>query len=101
MQFHDSGGVVPHEEYLKRHRRLLAKETWIIDGYGDTATVWERCGVADTLVYVDLPLPLHYWRVTKRLIKGLLADPEGWPKDSPLWSSTMSTIGFCRAVTET
>jgi hypothetical protein len=33
----------------------------------------------------------HYWWVTKRLIKGLLANPEGWPKDSPLWSSTISS----------
>ena len=68
LQFKDGGAAVPHDEYLELHREVLAKETWIIDGYGDTATVWERCGVADTLVYVDLPLPLHYWRVTKRLI---------------------------------
>ena len=56
------------------------------------------CGAADTLIHVDLTLPVHYWRVTKRLIKGLFADPEGWPKDSPLWSSTMSsykTIPLC------
>src|SRR5262249_3949338 len=52
---------------------------------------WERLGVADTLIYVDLTLPIHYWRVTKRLIKGLVADPDGWPKDSPLWSSTVSS----------
>jgi len=91
LQFNDGGAAVSQQEYLERHRHLLARETWIIDGYGDTATVWERCGVADTLVHVDLPLPIHYWRVTKRLIKGLLADPEGWPKDSPIWSSTMSS----------
>jgi hypothetical protein len=29
--------------------------------------------------------------VTKRLIKGLFADPPGWPPNSPLWSSTMSS----------
>jgi hypothetical protein len=56
-----------------------ARDSWIIDGYGDTATVWERCGVADTWVHVDLPLPL---------IQGLFAGLEGWPKDSPLWSSS-------------
>jgi hypothetical protein len=36
--------------------------------------------------------------VTKRLIKGLFAYPEGWPKDSLLWTSTMSrykTIPLC------
>ena len=91
LQFREGGAPVPHEEYVAAHRELLAKESWIIDGFGDVPTAWERFGAADTLVYVDLPLPLHYWRVTKRLIKGLFADPEGWPKGSPLWRSTMSS----------
>lgn len=90
LQFNDGGAAVPHEEYLDRHRHILKTETWIIDGFGDTATVWERCEFADTLVHIDMPLPVHYWRVTKRLIKGLFADPEGWPKGSPLWRSTMA-----------
>jgi hypothetical protein len=29
--------------------------------------------------------------VTKRLIKGLFATPEGWPENSPMWSSTMNS----------
>ena len=92
LQFKEGGAAVPYHEYLRLHRDLLAQETWIIDGYGDTTTVWQRCGAADTLIHVDLPLPIHYWWVTKRLIKGLFADPAGWPKDSPLWSSTVSSF---------
>lgn len=91
LQFREGGEAVPHDEYLKRHGDVLAQETWIIDGYGDPATVWERCSLADTLIHIDLPLRVHYWRVTKRLISGLFADPEGWPKNSPLWRSTMSS----------
>jgi hypothetical protein len=91
LQFKEGGAAVPHEEYVELHRYLLTQETWIIDGYGDDTTIWERLGAADTLIHVDLTLPVHYWRVTKRLIKGLFTDPEGWPKDSPLWSSTMSS----------
>ena len=72
LQFKEGGAAVPHDEYLELHRDLLAQETWIIDGYGDNTTIWERFGAADTLVYVDLSLPIHYWRVTKRLIKGLV-----------------------------
>ncbi|MGH6665173.1 MAG: hypothetical protein ACREB2_09775 [Pseudolabrys sp.] len=91
LQFRPGGEAVSREEYLRLHGELLGKDTWIIDGYGDTASAWERFGRADTLIYVDLPLPSHYWRVTKRLIKGLFADPEGWPPDSPLWASTISS----------
>jgi hypothetical protein len=91
LRFKRGGEAVPHEEYLKLHRALLGDDSWIIDGCGDSASDWERLHRADTLVYVDLPLSTHYWRVTKRLIKGLFADPAGWPEDSPLWSSTLSS----------
>ncbi|MET0659064.1 MAG: adenylate kinase, partial [Steroidobacteraceae bacterium] len=66
-------------------------EEWIIDGFGDVASAWERFAVADTFVYVDLPLFTHYRWVTKRLIKGLFANPEGWPANSPMWSSTLAS----------
>jgi hypothetical protein len=35
-------------------------------------------------------LPYYSW-VTKRLIKGLFANPKGWPENSPLWSRTLSS----------
>lgn len=60
-------------------------------GFGGAAPSWERFAIADTLIYVDLPLWIHYAGVTKRLIKGLFADPKGWPEGSPLWSSTLSS----------
>jgi hypothetical protein len=91
LQFKQGGEAVHHDDYVAMHRALLGQDTWIIEGYGDTPTAWERFARADTLVYIDLPLPVHYWRVTKRLINGLFANPKGWPKGSPLWRSTLSS----------
>jgi len=91
IQFRAGGGEVPHDEYLKAHADLLRQDAWIIDGFGCVASAWERFSRADTLVYVDLPLVTHHWFVTKRLIKGLVATPEGWPENSPIWRSTMSS----------
>jgi hypothetical protein len=90
IQFRAGGDAVPHEEYLKAHADLLRRDEWIIDGFGCVASAWERFARADTLVCVDLPLVTHHWWVTKRLIKGLFVAPEGWPHNSPLWSSTMN-----------
>ena len=73
MQFRDGADAVPHEEYLKAHADLLRQDAWIVDGFGNVATAWERFAEADTLVYIDLPLVTHHWWVTKRLIKGLFA----------------------------
>jgi adenylate kinase family enzyme len=91
IQFRDGGDAVPHEEYLRAHADLLRQDEWIVDGFGDLATAWERFDRADTLIHIDLPVTTHYWWITKRLIKGMFADPQGWPKDSPLWSSSLQS----------
>jgi len=91
MQFRAGGAKVPHDEFLRTHTDLLRSDEWIIDGFGNVATAWERFAAADTLIYVDLPLLTHYRWVTKRFIKGLFATPKGWPENSPLWSSTLSS----------
>jgi hypothetical protein len=91
MQFRTGGDKVPQHEFLQAHADLLRRDEWIIDGFGNAALSWERFAVADTLVYVDLPLVVHYAWVTKRFIKGMFADPKGWPEGSPLWSSTISS----------
>ena len=91
IQFRPGGGRVPHEEYLEAHGDLLRREEWIIDGFGCVASAWERFSFADTLIHVDLPLVTHYGWVTKRLITGLFVTPEGWPDNSPMWSSTIDS----------
>jgi adenylate kinase family enzyme len=91
IKFKAGGEAVPHDEYLKIHADLIRRDEWIIDAFGCVASAWERFSVADTLIYVDLPLLTHYRWVTKRFIKGLFASPKGWPENSPLWSSTLSS----------
>ncbi|MEG4075426.1 hypothetical protein QUA30_22275 [Microcoleus sp. Pol14C2] len=54
-------------------------------------TVWLRLDEADTLVDVDLPLYVHFWLMTKRLIWGHFKPPEGWPENSPILKSSISS----------
>lgn len=91
MQFRAGGVAVPHEEYLKAHAELLQRDAWIIDGFGGAKCAWERFAAADTLIYIDLPLLTHFLWVTKRLMKGLIVTPPGWPEGSPVLSSTISS----------
>jgi len=85
------GGEISHEEYLKLHADLLNRDQWIIDGFDTVALAWERFSAADTLVYIDLPLPAHYMWVTKRLVKGLFRNPHGWPENCPVWSGALNS----------
>src|SRR5689334_3396890 len=91
MQHRPGGSAVPQDEFLAAHAQLLQRDSWIIDGYGSVKLSWERFSVADTLVYVDLPLYVHFFWITKRLLKGLFVSPEGWPEGSPVLSSSLSS----------
>jgi adenylate kinase family enzyme len=91
IQYRAGGGKAPHDEYLKAHAELLQRDAWIIDGFGCVESAWERFARADTLVYIDLPLPTHFLWVTKRLFQGLFVTPEGWPDGSPMLRSTLDS----------
>jgi adenylate kinase family enzyme len=91
LQFRDGGGAVPEADFLAHHAALLRQDTWIIEGFGGIGPAWERFAQADTLIHVDLPLPIHLWWVTKRLVRGVFVNPEGWPARSPIWSSSLSS----------
>jgi adenylate kinase family enzyme len=91
IQWRAGGDEVPHAEYLKIHADLLNQDQWIIDGFGNVASAWQRFSAADTLVYIDLPLLTHCRWVTKRFVEGLFRNPDGWPENSPIWSSTLSS----------
>ena len=92
------GGKISTEAYRELHAELLRRDQWIIDGFESVASAWERFSVADTLVYVDLPILTHYWGVTTRFAAGLFKNPKGWPARSPIWESTMDgykVVGRC------
>lgn len=91
MKYLPGGTEIPHEQYLKSHSELLQQPEWIIDGFGCAPSTWERIAMADTLIYIDLPFYIHGLWVTKRLLKGLFVNPEGWPDNSPIIKSTINS----------
>ncbi len=91
IMYKPGGEKIPHAEYLNIHSDQLNDSEWIIDGFGCVPSAWERFAVADTLVYVDLPLLIHLFWVTKRFIKGGFVNPEGWPDRSPVLRSTVTS----------
>ena len=90
IQYDIDGKEVKYEDYRQSHDRILKSDRWIVDGFGCMETLWERLKAADTLIYVDLPLQIHFIWVTKRLIKGMFKNPEGWPENSPILKSTLN-----------
>lgn len=98
LKYLPGGAEVPHERYWALHGEILARDEWIMEGYGCLSSTWLRLAEADTLVYIDLPLPVHVLWVTKRFLKGLISPPEGWPDNSPILRGTLSSyrvLGLC------
>lgn len=91
IKYRPGGIAVSEKEYEQAHQTILDADRWIIDGFGSLETLWPRLDQADTLIYVDLPLWLHFWWVTKRWLTGYFHPPMGWPEKSPLFKSSMSS----------
>lgn len=98
IKYKPGGGEISDSEYKNAHNKILQQDCWIVDGFGSLDTVWSRLEVADTLVYIDLPVVQHYLWITKRFLKGFWQPPEGWPKNSPLLQGTINsyyTVWLC------
>lgn len=94
--FKKNGDRVDREIYDEKHESILSSDSWIIDGFGPVESFNKRLEIADTLIYIDLPYFTCYWLVTKRLLKGLLIKPEGWPDGSSVLKGTLESYKVLR-----
>lgn len=58
----------PRQERLVMAMEIEAQDHWIFEG-GFSTTYENRATRADTLIWLDLPVGLRLWRVTKRLFR--------------------------------
>lgn len=91
-----NGERVDRALYDEAHESILSSDNWIIDGLGPIESFNQRLDVADTLIYIDLPYIISYWLVTKRLLKGILIKPEGWPDGSSVLKGTLESYKVLR-----
>ncbi|MCG7629948.1 AAA family ATPase [Epibacterium sp. MM17-32] len=55
----------PRDEKTRRCAEVHARPEWIFEG-GHSATWRERLSRADTVIWLDVPLGLRFWRVIRR-----------------------------------
>jgi len=89
--YKENGDLVDRKTYDEKHENILSSESWIIDGFGPMESFNKRLEAADTLIYIELPYLISYWFVTKRLLKGLVVKPEGWPDGSSVLKGTLES----------
>lgn len=96
IEYKQNGERVSPEEYSIKHADLIDSDQWIIEGLGPLKSFWLRIDAADTLIYIDLPYYVHYWWITKRLLKSLVVKPEGWPEGSSVLKGTLASWKYLR-----
>jgi adenylate kinase family enzyme len=60
--------AAPEAEAETKLDQVAAGERWIIDGWGPWPSIEHRLTAADTIIYVDLPVWMHFWLSAERQI---------------------------------
>jgi len=91
-----NGELVEQQIFEREHTQILSSDSWIMDGFGPIESFYKGLDAADTLIYIDLPYLVSYWLVTKRLLKGLFVNPEGWPDGSSVLKGSLQSYNVLR-----
>ncbi len=96
IEFKKNGDRVDRPMFDEAHEKLLAHDSWLIEGFGPVGWFYKRLEAADTLIYIELPYIVSYWLVTKRFLKGLFIKPEGWPDGCSILKGTLESYKVLR-----
>jgi adenylate kinase family enzyme len=91
-----NGEHVDRKTYDRQHEDILSSDSWIIDGFDLIEPFNKRLAAADTWIYIDLPYFVSCYLVTKRLLKGLIVKPEGWPDGSSILKGSLQSYKTLR-----
>ncbi|MGI8554135.1 MAG: adenylate kinase [Dehalococcoidia bacterium] len=76
----------PVDVFRERVARALQGDAWVVDGNYSKARdiVWRR---ADTIVWLDYPLPVILWRLGRRTFRRLATREQLWNGNRESWRS--------------
>jgi adenylate kinase family enzyme len=77
--WHAGWVVTPDDRWQEIQHELVGRDSWIISGTY-TSTLDIRINAADTIIFLDLPLWLCFWRVIKRKVKNYYGLEQSLPK---------------------
>ena len=88
IQFRPGWRPTPSDELARRHNEILSTEKWIIDGWGNWPLIERRFALADTIIFIDLPIYVHYWWALKRQVAFPFRPTPDRPDNCPLLPKT-------------
>ena len=89
IQWQSNWVRTPADDFNVAHETYLAGDHWLIDGYGPWDSVLRRMELADTIIFVDHPIAVHFWWATKRQVKSLFFGRPDGPEGCPMFPITI------------
>ncbi len=85
IQFHSGWARTAESEVRQAIQTVHATDRWLIDGFGPWDQIEERARLADTIIFVDHPIWVHFWWACERQIAAALGEQRvGGPTDCDL-----------------
>jgi adenylate kinase family enzyme len=85
LQFQSGWTRTPESDLRQAIQTVHATDRWLIDGFGPWDQIEERARLADTIIFVDHPIWVHFWWACERQIAAALGEPRvGGPPDCDL-----------------
>jgi adenylate kinase family enzyme len=87
--------LTPADIYEAEHDRLIVQPGWVIDGLGRLESIGARLQRASEIVFIDLPLWMHFWLAAERQIawtKGEMVHPPAGASQMPPTEALFRTI---------
>ncbi|MEM7206406.1 MAG: flagellar protein FlaR [Pseudomonadota bacterium] len=92
LQWNPGWVATPTDVFHAKHDELIAKDRWIIDGVATIEFISARLEAADTIIFVDHPLWVHYWWAAKRQFMCLFRPRPDFNPGCPMLPKTWQLI---------
>jgi len=91
---------IPDEAFREKVALVAGGDAWVADGnYRAVRDIlWSH---ADTVVWLDLPFRVVFWRIIKRTITRIISREELWNGNKERWDSLFGRYGMPRWVIKT
>ncbi|MCW4011613.1 MAG: adenylate kinase [Candidatus Bathyarchaeota archaeon] len=91
---------IPNEEFREKVAKVTERDSWVVDGNYRVIRdiLWGR---ADTIVWLDLPFRIVFWRSIKRTVTRIITGKELWNGNVEHWDALLGPEGMPKWVIKT
>jgi len=85
IQFQPGWQRTPEQDVQTALHAVHESDRWLIDGFGPWDSIEERASLADTIIFVDHPIWIHFWWACERQMAAAVGQQRvGGPPDCDL-----------------